>query len=437
MSQIHYNTKFVKTLEVLMNNSPKRPLILTMWFLSAFFYGYEYFLQVSPSVMTHSLMQSFHVSATTLGYLAASYFFTYTIMQFMVGVFLDYLGARRLLTLAALLCGIGSILFCVTTLFPVAMTGRLLIGIGASFAAIGNMYIAGTWFPSKHFALLTGFLVTIGMLGAACGQAPMALLVNYIGWRGAMMILGAVGLLLSLLMWVFVRDKVVIAAKKQTFGDVMVGLRHVVKNKQIWLLSSYGVLIFMSTSVIGSLWGTPFLMQKYGITNTTAGMVVMVLFFGWAAGTPFWGWLSNRINRRKSIMITANVGALCSMLGVIYLPATFGLGIITVLFFTFGLFSGGFIVAFAAVKENDTTKSLSTAVGFMNAINMLGGATLQPLVGWFLDLQWTGKMSHGVRAYSTIAYHKAFFVLVLGMILASVVLCFIRETYCTEINARS
>ena len=420
-----------------MNNSPKRSLIFAMWFLSAFFYGYEYFLQVSPSVMTHSLMQSFHVSATTLGYLAASYFFTYTIMQFMVGVFLDYLKARRLLTLAALLCGIGSILFCATTSFPVAMAGRLLIGIGASFAAIGNMYIAGTWFPSKHFALLTGFLVTIGMLGAACGQAPMALLVNHIGWRGAMLLMGAIGLLLSLLMWLIVKDKAIGTAKKQTFADVIVGLRHVVKNKQIWLLSAYGVLMFMSTSVIGSLWGTPFLMQKYGLTNTTAGLVVMVLFFGWAAGTPFWGWFSNRINRRKSIMITANIGALISLIGVIYLPATFGLGAITVSFFTLGLFSGGFIVAFAAVKENDNTKSLGTAVGFMNAINMTGGAILQPLVGWFLDLQWTGNMSRGVRAYSTTAYHKAFVILILGMILASVVLYFIRETYCTEINSRS
>ena len=50
--------------------------------IGALFYGYEYFLRIVPSVMTHDLMKIFQIDATHLGNLAAFYYYAYDPMQF-------------------------------------------------------------------------------------------------------------------------------------------------------------------------------------------------------------------------------------------------------------------------------------------------------------------------------------------------------------------
>lgn len=87
-----------------------------------------------------------------------------------------------------------------------ACTARLMIGFGSAFAAVGAMKLAANWFPAQRFALLTGMMVTIGMLGAIGGEAPLALLVDNYGWRESMIIMGTVGLVLAVLILLVVKD---------------------------------------------------------------------------------------------------------------------------------------------------------------------------------------------------------------------------------------
>lgn len=402
-----------------------------MWILCALFYGYQYFLQVSPSVMVHDLMRSFNINAVLLGNLAASYFYAYALMQVPVGLILDRFGARFPLTIAAFLCAAGCFLFGGSGFFAITTFGRLLIGVGSAFAVIGSMYLASLWLNPKRFALFNGILTAIGMLGAVCGQTPLALLVDAINWRNATMILGVIGIIFAIFMWLVIRDKHRIVVHEATpIVNIWRGLKHVLINKQIWLLAIYGVLMFMPTSVLGSLWGVPFLMRKYHINNAVAGGIITFLFLGWAVGCPFFGWLSDQLRKRNIVMLIANIGALISIIFMLYVPATLPYSLNMLFLFSFGFFSSGFIIAYAAVKENNTTKNIATALGFMNMVNMTGGAVFQPLVGWFLDLQWRGLMEHGVRLYSVASYQLALTVIPLGMLISLLVLLFIRETHC-------
>ena len=91
-----------------------------IWSLGALFYGYEYFLQVSPSVMVPDLMRSFHIGGAALGNLTAFYFYAYASMQIPAGLLLDRLGPRRLLTIAVLLCASGAFIFGSAHSLPVA-----------------------------------------------------------------------------------------------------------------------------------------------------------------------------------------------------------------------------------------------------------------------------------------------------------------------------
>lgn len=411
---------------------------ILMWGIVAFFYGYEYFLQVSPSVMANEIMQDFQVNATSLGNLAACYFYTYALIQIPVGLLLDNFGARKLLTIASLLCAIGATLFGGTHSFAITILGRLAIGLGGAFAVVGCMYIAANFLPQKRFAFFNGILVTIGMIGAICGQTPLAALVNFIGWRHTMAFLGGIGIIVAILMWTFIRDRQqqpelnkqsVLPQNQISF---FAGLKHVLSSKQSWLTTIYAALMFMPVSVFGSLWGVPFLMRKYNLHNTSASGIIVMLFVGLAISTPFFGWLSDYIGRRKPILSIGAIGALFCISAAIYLPNTSYLWA-AISLFGFGFFTGGFLVAFAMIREIDPTNCPGTAMGFMNMFNMLGGAFIQPLVGWILDLCWDGTITNGIHLYSIKGYYIALALLPISILLALLILPWIKETYCQQL----
>src|SRR5689334_6938426 len=83
----------------------------SIWLLSALFMFYKYAIEVSPSVMTETLMKTFQISGVQIGNLAASYFYAYLLLQIPAGLLLDRFGPRKTTTIAIALCGAGSFIF--------------------------------------------------------------------------------------------------------------------------------------------------------------------------------------------------------------------------------------------------------------------------------------------------------------------------------------
>lgn len=413
------------------NNNPSFLLAWIVWGLGAIFYFYDILLQVSPGVMVPELMQAFKVNAAGIGHISAFYFYAYAGMQIPVGVLLDNYGPRRLLSFAAFICLIGCLLFAYADGVSQAALGRFLIGFGSAFGAVGCMKLASNWFPLERFALLTGLLVTLGMLGAVGGETPLALLINAINWRNSMILLGIIGGALSFAIWLVVKDSPSLATTvplEKTNKGILSGLRHVIRNKQTWLAAIYGGLMFAPTSAFGALWGVPFLMTKYGISRPAAAGIISMLFIGWAIGSPITGWLSDYIQRRKPTMLIGTVGALTCMLGIIYAPIPL-LGM-SLLLFLFGFFSSGFLTAFSIVREINHNHISATALGFMNMLNMIGGAVLQPFIGYLLDHYWKGVIIDGTRIYSIQDYYTALVVLPTIIFISLLLMPFIKETHC-------
>ena len=408
----------------------KRLLPLTMWSLVALFYGYQYLLQVSPGVMTNELMHDLGLNATELGIFAACYFYTYAGMQIPVGLLVDRFGARKPLAIAIIICAAGAIVFGTAPNFMVTALGRLMIGLGGAFAIVSGLYIAANWLPLKYFALLTGAIGTLGMLGASFGQSPLALMINDIGWREAMIILGFCGIILAILSWCTVRDRAR-TPQNTPHHHLLFGLKKIIENPQIWWLAIYGGLMFMPISVFGSLWGVPFLMHKYHINNTIAGNSLIGFFIGLAIGFPFWGWLSDYIKRRKSIMLISSLGSLAGSAIVLYCNIAYGSALFFL--FIFGFFAGGSLVCFAAAREIDRSKSTGATMGFMNTVNMIGGAIMQPLCGLIMDLLWNGAIQNDTRIYTLHNFQVALSVIPITIILSLISLLWIKETNCREV----
>ncbi|MBS0624537.1 MAG: MFS transporter [Verrucomicrobia bacterium] len=405
-----------------------------IWLLSALFMCYKYAIEVSPSVMTTHLMSEFNLSGAEMGNLAATYFYAYLIMQIPAGLLIDRWGPRRVTTIAIFLCGVGAWIFSIADSFFLACLGRFITGVGAAFAAVNCLKLIANWFPAKQFALMAGLMMTVGMLGAVCGQAPLSQFIAALGWRMAISDISMAGLILSAVFLFVVRDKAphhrevdLMPAKPNVFKN----LKSVLRNPQSWYLSFYSGLAFGPVSAFGGLWGVPFLNEAFGFTMHDAAQGASLIFLGFGVGAPILGWYSDKIGKRKPVMFWGTLVATIALCAILYGPIT-SHEIVYALLFILGFSISSFLLCFTMMKETHNVVLAATSMGFMNAFDALFGAFSDPLTGKVLDLWWTGTMAEGARTFSVSAYHCALAILFVYFIASLVMIKPIKETHCKQ-----
>lgn len=405
--------------------------------LGAAFYFYEYLLRVAPSVMTTDLMMSYHISAAALGNLTAFYYYIYSPMQIPVGVLMDRYGPRNLLTLAGLSCAVGTYLFASSYSLFVAEIGRFMVGFGSAFAFVGVLKLATIWLPPERFAMISGTTMALGQVGAMTGAIALTSLVTSEGWKLASYITAVIGVVLTLFLYFIIRDrragkaehKSIAEGGEMTLKAVIYGMFQLLRNPQIWLNGLIGCLIYLPTSVFAELWGIPYLKVAYNFSGLHAASVISMIFLGWATGGPIVGWTSDRIRQRRLPITVGSVVAAVLLSMVFFLP-NFPAKLLGPTFFVFGVFSSTQVIAFPIGREISPRKLAGTALALTNMLVMMGGMLFQPLVGVLLDMNWSGKIVHGVHVYAVADYQSALAVLPFGLVLAVVLSFFLRETHC-------
>lgn len=413
---------------------------VSMWraificFLASVFYLYEFTIQVSPGVMTHELMSAFGVTSVGLGTIAAFFYYAYAPMQLPSGILYDRFGPRLLMPIAATICALGAFFFSITHSAIMASYGMFMMGLGAASAFIGVLILIARWFPPQYFAMLAGIAQLMSSVGAVFGEAPLASAVSHFGWRHSMFGLAVIGILLAIIMAVVVRDfppgHAPKPAKNNRSGKVMKGLKHVLHSKQTWYVAIYSFCVWAPITVLGSLWGVPFIKHLYHTSTTVASSAISMIWIGIGIGSPLVGWISEKMLRRN---FPLSVGALFGVIStfiIIYVPHIPFVWMY-VLLFCVGLGAWGQSLSFAVIKDISQPKYVGTAVGFNNMAVVAGGALFQPLVGYLLHLSWTGKMFDGAPLYTTISYQKAFWILPICYIIALILSwLMIKETHC-------
>lgn len=402
----------------------------TIWLLSSAFMFYKYALEVSPSIMTSTLMETFNINGTALGNLAASYFYAYLLLQIPAGVLVDRFGPRKITTLAIACCALGGFVFGKADTLFLACLGRFITGAGAAFAAVNCLKLTSTWFPPRQFAFMTGLMMTLAMLGAVGGQAPLSALIELSTWREVMVLIAFIGFGLAALFWVVVRDNSPqkrAEKRAQERPSIRKNLKRILKNPQSWWLSLYSGFAFAPVMVFGGLWGVSYTKDAYALSQNLAAQAVSLIFIGFAVGAPIFGWFSDYIGSRKKVMLWGTLAALITISTVIYAP-TLSQSLLTILLFLFGFSISSFLLCFTMIQELHTPIIAATAIGFMNGFDALFGALSDPLAGKILDTYWTGQLVNGARIFSVHAYKMAFITIPIFLIAALFCLSFIRET---------
>jgi predicted MFS family arabinose efflux permease len=379
----------------------RRRLIMLVVVVAA--YVLSFFQRFAPAGIAQDLAAAFQTSAASLGVLAATYFYVYTVMQVPTGILVDTLGPRRILFLGGLVAGGGSLWFGLAGSLDGALAGRTLIGLGVSVVFIAMLKIIAVWFEERRFATIVGLSMLVGNLGSVLAGAPLSFLAQAAGWRGVFVGVGVVSLVLGGCCWLLVRDRVeagsVAAGPKVDRTVILNGLLSVLKNRATWPAAAVNFGIAGSFFAFAGLWATPYLVQVQGLSRAVASTHVSIYFAAFAVGCLFMGSLSDRLGRRKPVVLVA-----AHVYGLIWLVWLSGLAIPVVLsyllFGLMGLATASFTLTWACAKEVNPPHLSGMSTSVTNMGGFLGGALLQPLVGWIMDLSWQGAMRDGVRLYA-------------------------------------
>ena len=393
--------------------------------LGSVFFAYAFTLRVAPGVMVDDLMRDFRVSAAILGNLSAFYFYAYASLQIPVGLLIDRFGPRRLATAAAAVVAAGSVLFATSETLGLAYAGRFAVGIGCAFSWACALAVVNQWFPTR-FAVLAGVSQFIAMGGAVLGQAPLAAAVTSFGWRSSMLALAAFGVALSITIYLVTRDRN--PAHGGGARALGAGAGRVLGNPQTWLAAGFALSMAVPMLAFSGLWGVPFLTTAYDLSRTDAAGITSLLFIGNGVGGIALGWWSDHICRRRLPMACGAALSVAAQAALIFIPGLSAVALGTISFAA-GLGGSSLVLGFAAGREHNSPASVGLTIGVINTATTGSGALFQPLVGWLLDLRWSGATEAGVRIYEAADFRFALGVLPLTGLLGLALVFFIRETW--------
>lgn len=415
-----------------------------LWSIAALFYFYEICMRMLPGIMSHDYMIHFKINATQFGSFTALYYWSYTIMQIPAGLAVDRFSIKNILFSAIATCLLGFTLVHFTDNFFIAEIGRFIIGLGSAFAYVSALKVAAVYLPPERFGIASCLLDSLGMLGALFTSTLLLQVHVHFGSASCAMLLIIFGIFL--LPFVnFLPEVKSRTQRKETqksslrkldITTTAHQLRNIFTKKNFWLLGFVGALSYLPSSVIGDVWGVPYLQSAYHLTQDQTSLILSLFFIAWGISGPVWGHYSDHFKSRRNPVMLSLIILLLSLAIIVYCPTLIRESYaISICFFSFtlmGIAAGAHPLIFTMAKESFSNEHAGTVVASTNMLVMMGGLIFQPLIGYFLDFNKHARHAH---YYSSADYITAFSFLPVCLLLCLVAMSWYKAH--TSSNKRS
>ncbi|HMF95422.1 MAG TPA: MFS transporter [Vicinamibacterales bacterium] len=391
------------------------------WLITAVYYFYQYTLRSAPAVMMPQLSTAFGLGAAGVASMAGLFYYGYSPFSLVAGVAMDRFGPGRVVPIGAATVGVGALLFASGNT-NAASLGRLLQGAGGVFALVGAAYIATTNFPASRAATLIGATQMFGMAGGSAGQFAVGpMIAAGVAWSAFWLGMGILGLAISALLFFMLPGSQQADSRENWLQEAVAALGQVFRNPQSILCGIIAGLLFIPTTIFDMTWGVRYLQEARGVDYASAVLRSASVPLGWIIGCPLLGLVSDRLGRRKPVIMAGAVVLLACLAWMLYgRPAVFPPYVVGMIA---GLASGAAMLPYTVIKEANPPHLSGTATGVVNFLNFTFSALLGPVFGWLLT-----TVSGGATAMSLEHYQTAFEPLLYGVGIAIVLTLVLRET---------
>ena len=383
----------------------------TLFFVLALMYILVYFYRVSLAVVAGDISRELALTPQQLGFLAGILFYVYALAQIPLGPMIDRLGGRLVISLCGVLTSIGGILFSQAGTLATAVTARALIGAGTASVLMATLTIFSHWFGRQEFGRVSGFMVAVGNLGNLSATAPLALAVGAIGWRSSFLAIGIVQVLVTVLVYVMVRDRPPVAAPhdEPPHGQgekpgMLAAWGSIFGSRDFLLLGMIAFAWYGNYLALQALWGGPYLMEVLHLSRDATGRMLMCTSLGFICGGMVIDTVARRVLRSyKKTLLAGQVLLLCLMCLFLGPAEALPHALLGFLFFVIGLAVASGVMIYPIVRLMFPVAIVGTALTSLNFFVLMGAASAQQVMGLII-----GTFGRSATGASPQAFHAAF-----------------------------
>jgi MFS family permease len=326
------------------------------------------------------LKEQLGVGYIELGFALTVFAVVSGLTQAPMGYLADHIGARKVLLMGLAVGGLALILLGLNLSYPCLIASAVLLGLANSVYHPADYAILSAHMDAARMGRAFSIHTFAGFLGGAVAPAIMAALVATTGGHGALIVAGAVGPLVALLLMVAGVPDASAADRKV---DGVHPPKQSVITPALIVLTIFFTLLSLSSAGIGNF-GVVALMSGYDASFSSAN-IALTAFLGFSAlGVLAGGFLADRTRRH------GQVAAACFGLeaGIVLLIAIFPLPspLLTAAMALAG-FLGGVIAPSRdmLVRNAAPPGAAGRAFGIVSTGFNLGGIVSPLLFGWIMD----------------------------------------------------
>ncbi|HEQ3490583.1 TPA: MFS transporter [Raoultella ornithinolytica] len=365
------------------------------WWVTIFLFWLGWIFMYADRTVLNPVMgeleKEFGLSGTQLGLMNSVFYFSYALLQVPAGILGDKIGKKKVLIPGFLLFGAFTAVTGWAKSWSTLLFARVVTGAGEG-TYYGPQYgLSSEQIPKKYRSLGSAIINSGMAFGIALGLMASSWLVYDQGysWRTPFFVMSIPTLLTGLAIWLFVKEKKRqpveaggVAKPKSKFTDLF-------KNRNLLLVylmvfcSLFGFFVILT-------WLPYYLQSERGIAGSETVFITSLVAWISIPGALLFSSLSDRLGKRKPLILVLVPVAILSMLSIIWMPNMTG---VIVALCVYGLVGKLALdpVLVALVADSVDENNYSSAFGLFNFIGMSSSILAPVIAGAARDM--TGSLA--------------------------------------------
>jgi MFS family permease len=362
-------------------------------------YYLSYLFRTINALISGHLISDTGLGTADLGLLTSVYFLVFAAAQIPVGILLDRFGPRRVESALLLVAAAGAGLFAISGGLVSLLVARAMIGLGVAAALMAGLKSIVLWFPRERIALLNGYMIMLGSLGAVTATVPAEHLLAWMGWRQLFEVLAAATGATAVLIYVIVPERVIIPS----IGSTPATLSSVFCDRRIWRIAPLSATCVGSAWSLQGLWAAPWLTEvegfdRAGLVGQLFTMSIVLCGGAWLFGTTVHCMRRRGVGAETILAVVAVLFIAAELVLILRvpLPSILPWSVVAIV-------GTATVVSFAAIVDCFPPELTGRANGALNVLHFGWAFLAQYGTGLILE-QWSTEDGH--RAI--LAYQVAF-----------------------------
>ncbi|MFH8991806.1 nitrate/nitrite transporter [Streptomyces sp. NPDC017940] len=372
-----------------------------VWSVGVAVYFVAVIFRTSLGVAGLDAADRFHVGASALSTFSILQLLVYAGMQIPVGLMVDRLGTKKVLTIGVVLFTLGQLGFALSPSYGTALASRALLGCGDAMTFISVLRLGTRWFPARRGPLVAQLAGLVGMAGNLISTLVIARMLHEIGWTAAFAGSSLAGVLVLVLMTLFLKDhpeghepEPVAPRPGAGSGARATGPGYV--REQIALSwrepgTRLGLWVHFTTQfpamVFLLLWGLPFLVEAQGLSRGAAGdLLTLVVLANMAIGLVYGQVVARHHAARLPLALGTVAATAVVWAGTLAHPGDHApMWLLVVLCVVLGACGPASMIGFDFARPANPPERQGTASGITNMGGFVASMTTLLAIGVLLD----------------------------------------------------